>query len=79
MSECINLYPEQLRQIAAMCEALNVAEGAENPGHGMTIQFAYGIPLSIEGGDGHIGCLVDEVGEWSFRPESPDKGRKSAE
>ena len=67
----INLYPDQMRAIAAMCEALN-AVGEE------AVLFNR---ISIQSSEGdNLGFLVDEVGgafswappDWFDRREEPD-------
>jgi hypothetical protein len=64
----MNYYPEQLRRIAAMCEALNEIDGALAPDTGgMTLQFR---PIIvIDENDTEYGKLADEIGgAWSFFP-----------
>lgn len=60
-----NFYPEQLRQIAAMCDALDKADSAFS-GEGMSLMLAQGIEVWTEDGV-VVGHLRDEVGgAWSF-------------
>lgn len=60
----INLYPEQLRQIADMCEALDKIDGV---GSG-PLRFKQGIQITDEYGE-VFGYLGDEIGGvWGFWP-----------
>ena len=64
----MNYYPDQLRRIADMCEALDKVDGANVPEtSGITMGFKNGIPvIDTEHGDVY-GYLADEVGgSWSF-------------
>jgi len=64
----VNYYPEQLRGIAALCEALNSVADAETESK---VAFKSRIPV-IDADDvpeRPIGYLVDEIGgAWSFEP-----------
>jgi hypothetical protein len=64
----VNYYPDQLRGIAAMCEALNKADGLDSPDCGVV--FAQKLPLVHPDEPNVIlGYLIDEIGgSWSFEP-----------
>lgn len=60
----LNLYPDQLRRIAAMCEALNKIDDEDPPE--TQLMFEQGIPVIDEHGTTY-GYLRDEIGgSWSF-------------
>jgi hypothetical protein len=64
----MNVYPEQLRQIVAYCEALNEADkkiGFDiNPG----MQVDLLISVVDEDGRTVLGTIVDEIGgAWGFK------------
>lgn len=62
-----DLYPEQLRDIAALCEALNAVDNS-NP-----VMRLGDIPVNDEAGV-RVGWLVDEVGgAWAFRYDTPEE------
>ncbi len=69
MAYTYNLYPEQLRRIADMCEAMNKIDGIDVPEHGgVTIGFQQNIKVVDEHGD-LFGHLSDEIGgAWAFTP-----------
>lgn len=59
-----NLYPEQLRGLAAVCEALNAAEKELDD-----LMLKSGIDVT-DSNESVYGTLVDEIGGcWSFRPK----------
>lgn len=68
----MNYYPEQLRWLADLCEALNAFEkvDGEKDTHMMLQQ---GIKIvDPQNPDFVFGTLVDEIGgEWSFLPAKP--------
>lgn len=63
----MNIYPEQLKQIIAYCEALNTAEEdfqLATIGAGLTIHLAV---VVLDEENLMLGRLVDEIGgAWSF-------------
>jgi hypothetical protein len=70
------LYPQQMRRIADMLDALNKIDGPSVPEtEGITLMLKNGIPVVDE--HGHVyGYLGDEVGgSWCFwpGPENPYK------
>lgn len=62
----MNLYPEQLRRLAEMCEALNQIDGESVPETaGVTLAFQNRIKVVDEYGTVY-GYLSDEIGgAWS--------------
>jgi transcription elongation GreA/GreB family factor len=64
----MNYYPEQLRRIAEMCEALNKIDGEDTPADGVVLASR----IEVHHPDDQkevLGYLVDEVGgAWSFEP-----------
>lgn len=65
-----NLYPDQLRRIANLCDGLDKIDGVSVPEtSGVTLQFQQGIKVVDEHGDVY-GYLGDEVGgSWAFFPQ----------
>jgi len=63
----MNYYPEQMRRIADLCEALNKVDG---PDAGDTVVFAQRLPVVHPDEPNVIlGYLIDEIGgAWSFEP-----------
>jgi hypothetical protein len=72
----MNLYPEQLRRMADICEALDKIDGADIPDSaGVTLGLKQGIPIVDEYGEVY-GYVGDEVGgSWSvwIQKENPYK------
>ena len=65
----MNFYPDQLRQIAAYCEALNKVEDTAST----SIYPANGIRM-VDNDGGFYGTLNDEIGgAWSFALAKGDK------
>lgn len=67
-----NLYPEQLKRIGDLCEALNKIDGDDVPeSGGVTIGLQQKIRVVDEHGTVY-GYLSDEIGgAWSFLPVEP--------
>jgi hypothetical protein len=80
MTIATTLYPNQMRRIADMCDALNKIDGENVPEtEGITLMLRNGIPVVDESGDvyGHLG---DEVGgSWCFWPGSENPYDKRME
>lgn len=64
----MNYYPDQLRRIAAICEALDKADGLEAEGEWAMLDNRIKVVHPHEP-DFPLGYLVDEDGlGWSFEP-----------
>lgn len=66
----MNYYPEQLRQIAAMCEALNNVDKSSGVSAGnLTIKNRIPVIDNEDDAETPLGYLIDEIGgAWSFEP-----------
>lgn len=64
----MHLYPEQLRQIAALCEALDKIEQVDGENSTLVLQQRIAVVEAQQPADVY-GHLVDEIGgAWSFAP-----------
>lgn len=69
----MNFYPEQLRQLAAMCDAMNKADSDDiAPSVGMAFMLD---PVTVRAEEGTVvGVLRDEIGgAWSFTPTTEER------
>ncbi len=65
----MNYYPEQLRRIAVMCEALDRIDSPQAEGSDAVLHIESIEVIHPEAPDQILGTLVDEIGGgWSFRP-----------
>lgn len=64
----MNLYPDQLRNIADLIEALNVVDQSPERDITQGVMLGSGIKVLDSDGASTLGYLVDEIGgAWSFR------------